>query len=110
MLQQVVLGKDSEIYSYLNNKILSSNWWFMRDMKEATLPKNTHPAIAGNVGFSSMVDTFITRINIKFIHVKCSIRSSFKVPSNWQRLFIFLIYRLPNSAKRNFNTYFQEVE
>lgn len=82
----------------------------MLDMKEATLQKNTHPAMAGNVVYSSMVDTFITRINIKFILVKCSIRSSFKVPSNWQRLFIFLIYRLPNSAKRNYNTYFQEVE
>lgn len=87
-------------------------WWFLWDMKAAPLQKNTHPALAGYVVFSSMIDTFITRMNIKFIHVKWSTWSSFKVPSSWLRfIFIYLfIYRLPNSAKRNYNTYFQEVE
>lgn len=59
-------------------------------MKAATLQKNKHPASADNVVFSSMIDTFITRMNIKFIHVKWSTWSSFKVPSSWLRLFIFL--------------------
>lgn len=65
-------------------------WWFLWDMKAATLQKNKHPASADNVVFSSMIDTFITQMNIKFIHVKWSTWSSFKVLSSWLRLFIFL--------------------
>lgn len=67
-------------------------WWFLWDMKAATLQKNTHPASAGNVVFSSMIDTFITRMNIKFIHVKWSTWSSLKfhLAGHGLSLFIFL--------------------
>lgn len=55
----------------------------MWGMKEVILLKNIYFVIVGNIGFFLMVDIFIICINIKFIYVKCSIRSSFKVLFNW---------------------------
>lgn len=82
-------------------------WWFLWDIKAATLQKNTYPVSAGYVVFFSIIATFITCMNIRFIPVKCS---CFKVPYSWLRLFIFFSIVLPNSAKRNYNANFQEVE